>query len=74
MAAASVVVDEARLKLPDPPPPTEDDVWLVSDGPDPATASVPAAAPAPPAVDDLWPAGEQAVYSRKELGQHTGLD
>jgi len=68
VAAASLAVDEARLKLPDPPPPTDDDVWLVSDGPDPATAPV-AAAP-----DELWPAGDDARYSRNELRQQAGLD
>ncbi|HEV8624337.1 MAG TPA: MerR family transcriptional regulator [Acidimicrobiia bacterium] len=69
VAAASVAVDEARLKLPDPPPATEDDVWLVSDGPDPATASVPAAP-----ADELWPAGGEARYSRNDLRQQAGLD
>ena len=72
VAAASVAVDEARLKLPDLPPPTEDDVWLVSDGPDPATASVPTAPPAAP--DELWPAGDDARYSRNDLRQQAGLD
>jgi DNA-binding transcriptional MerR regulator len=67
VAAAAVAVDEARLKLPDPAPPTEDDVWLVSDGPDPA--SVPAAA-----ADELWPAGGQSRYTRKELREEAGLD
>jgi DNA-binding transcriptional MerR regulator len=71
VAAASVAVDEARLKLPDPAPPTEDDVWLVSDGPDPATAAVPAA---PSAAEELWPAGGAARYSRKELLQQADLD
>ena len=70
-AAASVAVDEARLKLPDPPPP-EDDVWLVSDGPDPASASVPAAPAAP--ADELWPAGGEATYSRNDIRQQAGLD
>jgi DNA-binding transcriptional MerR regulator len=67
VAAASVAVDEARLKLPDPPPPAADDVWLVSDGPDPATA------PAAPA-DELWPVGGEAHYSRNDLRQQAGLD
>jgi DNA-binding transcriptional MerR regulator len=71
VAAASVAVDEARLKLPDPAPPTEDDVWLVSNGPDPATAAVPAP---PSAADELWPAGGAARCSRKELQQQAGLD
>jgi DNA-binding transcriptional MerR regulator len=71
VAAASLAVDEARLKLPDPAPPLEDDVWLVSDGPDPATAAVPAA---PTAADELWPVGGEARYSRKELGQQASLD
>jgi DNA-binding transcriptional MerR regulator len=71
VAAASVAVDEARLKLPDPAPPAEDDVWLVSDGPDPATAPVPAT-PAP--ADELWPAGGAAHVSRKDLREQAGLD
>ena len=68
VAAASMVVDEARLKLPDPPPPVEDDVWLVSDGPDPAAASTPAPA------DELWPADKDANYSAADLRRQTGLD
>jgi DNA-binding transcriptional MerR regulator len=73
VAAASMAVDEARLKLPDPPPPTGDDVWLVSDGPDPTMAAVPATQSAP--ADELWPAGgEAARYSRNDLRQQAGLD
>jgi DNA-binding transcriptional MerR regulator len=68
VAAASMVVDEARLKLPDPAPPVEDDVWLVSDGPDPASASAPAPA------DELWPADKDASYSAADLRRQTGLD
>ena len=71
VAAASVAVDEARLKLPDPAPPT-DDVWLVSDGPDPATAAAPAAPPVAP--DELWPAGDDTRYSRNDLCRQAGLD
>ena len=71
VAAASVVVDEARLKLPDPLPPVEDDVWLVSDGPDPASA---APSPAPAAAGELWPADKDARFSRSDLRQQTGLD
>jgi DNA-binding transcriptional MerR regulator len=69
VAAASVVVDEARLKLPDPPRPTDDDVWLVSDGPDPSTAPPPAAP-----VDELWPAGGAASYSRDDIRKQAGID
>ena len=65
VAAASMVVDEARLKLPDP---VEDDVWLVSDGPDPAAASAPAPA------DELWPAEKDASYSVADLRRQSGLD
>jgi len=77
VAAASLAVEETRLKLPDPGPPAEDDVWLVSDGPDPAAAA-PAAA-APPAggrADELWPAdsAEGLGYSRNDIRQQTGLD
>jgi DNA-binding transcriptional MerR regulator len=71
VAAASMVVDQARLKLPDPPdpsPPVEDDVWLVSDGPDPAAASTPAPA------DELWPADKDASYSAADLRRQSGLD
>ena len=71
VAAASLAVDEARLKLPDPAPPT-DDVWLVSDGPDPATAAAPAAPPVAP--DELWPAGDDTRYSRNDLCRQAGLD
>jgi DNA-binding transcriptional MerR regulator len=80
VAAASVAVDEARLTLPDPAPPADDDVWLVSDGPDPAAAPAAAPAGAPVAAartapaDELWPAGEEARYSRNELRQQAGLD
>jgi hypothetical protein len=62
-----MVVDEARLKLPDPPPPLEDDVWLVSDGPDPAAA--PAAR-----ADELWPTDGAASYTAADLRRQTGLD
>ncbi len=71
VAAASMVVDQARLKLPDPPepsPPVEDDVWLVSDGPDPAAASTPGPA------DELWPADKDASHSAADLRRQTGLD
>ena len=68
VAAASMVVDEARLKLPDPSPPVEDDVWLVSDGPDPAAATTPAPA------DELWPAEKDASYSAADLRRQSGLD
>jgi DNA-binding transcriptional MerR regulator len=71
VAAASMVVDEARLTLPDPPepsPPVGDDVWLVSDGPDPAAGSAPAPA------DELWPADKDASYSATDLRRQTGLD
>jgi DNA-binding transcriptional MerR regulator len=70
VAAASVAVDEARLTLPDPGPPSEDDVWLVSDGPDPAASS---AAPAVPA-DGPWPDGADVRYSRNDIRQQAGLD
>ena len=75
-AAASLAVDEARLTLPDPPPPADDDVWLVSDGPDPAAAPapVPASPSAAPPADELWPAGGEARYTRKEILQQAGLD
>lgn len=67
VAAALVAVDEARLKLPDPPPPAAaDDVWLVSDGPDPA-------APAAPA-DELWPAGGETGLSRDDICKQAGID
>jgi len=69
VAAASLAVDEARLKLPDPAPPADDDVWLVSDGPDPATAAAPPVAP-----DALWPAADDTRYSRNELCREAGLD
>lgn len=72
VAAASVVVDEARLKLPDSRPPVEDDVWLVSDGPDPATTGSASRSAAPD--DDLWPDDKDALYSANELRQRTGLD
>ena len=71
VAAASMVVDQARLTLPDPPepsPPLEDDVWLVSDGPDPAAAAGPTQA------DELWPVDKDASYSAAELRRQTGLD
>jgi DNA-binding transcriptional MerR regulator len=68
VAAASMVVEEARLKLPDPLPPAEDDVWLVSDGPDPA------AAPGAPTADELWPSGGDASYTAADLRRKTGLD
>jgi DNA-binding transcriptional MerR regulator len=67
VAAALVALDEARLKLPDPPPPTDDDVWLVSDGPDPAA---PAAAPS----DELWPAGGDTGLSRDDICKQAGID
>ena len=71
VAAASMVVEQARLKLPDPLPPAEDDVWLVSDGPDPAAA--PAALTAAPA-DGLWPTDADASYTAADLRRQTGLD
>ena len=74
VAAASVVVDEARLTLPDrvpPASPDDDAVWLVpSDGPEPA----PVAAPPPPVGDELWPARGDGRYSRNDIRQQTGLD
>jgi DNA-binding transcriptional MerR regulator len=72
VAAASVAVEEARLKLPEPPP-TEDDVWLVSDGPDPAATSARASSPGG-RPDELWPDGGDARYSRNDLRQQAGLD
>ena len=74
-AAASVAVDQARLTLPDPPP-ADDDVWLVSDGPDPAAtaAPVPAGPSAGPPADDLWPAGPGMFYSRDDIRKEAGLD
>jgi DNA-binding transcriptional MerR regulator len=75
VAAASVAVDQARLTLPDSPPPAEDDVWLVSDGPDPATAGPRSATPAAPApADELWPAAGDASYSRNDIRHQSGLD
>jgi DNA-binding transcriptional MerR regulator len=77
VAAASLAVDEARLKLPDPAPPAEDDVWLVSDGPDPAsTAPAAGAPPAAGRTDELWPADSEGGlrYSRNDIRQQTGLD
>jgi DNA-binding transcriptional MerR regulator len=84
VAAASLAVEETRLTLPDPAPPAEDDVWLVSDGPDPASApapadpDVPAVATAPDAgrADELWPADSAGGlrYSRNDIRQQTGLD
>ena len=77
VAAATMAVEEARLTLPDPPAPAEDDVWLVSDGPDPASSATPApGAPARAAVpaDDLWPADPDIRYSRNDIRQQTGLD
>jgi DNA-binding transcriptional MerR regulator len=68
VAAASVMVEQARLTLPEPAPAVEDDVWLVSDGPDPA------AAPPPTAGDQLWPDGADASYTRNDIRQKTGLD
>jgi DNA-binding transcriptional MerR regulator len=72
VAAASIVVDQARLTLPEPAPAVEDDVWLVSDGPDPASArsTAPAAGPS----DQLWPDGADASYTRNDIRQKTGLD
>jgi DNA-binding transcriptional MerR regulator len=72
VAAASMVVDEARLKLPDPSPPVEDDVWLVSDGPDPAATAPPASAA--PAGDELWPADGEKAYTAQDIRRQTGLD
>ena len=77
VAAASVAVDEARLTLPDPAPPSspdEDAVWLVSGGPDPATAGPALVGRRRAATDELWPAGGQARYSRNDIRQQTGLD
>jgi hypothetical protein len=66
-----VAVDEARLKLPEPAPPAEDDVWLVSDGPDPATLTPPAGAgPA----DELWPVDGDKAYTAADIRRQTGLD
>jgi DNA-binding transcriptional MerR regulator len=75
VAAASLAVEETRLKLPDPPAPAEDDVWLVSDGPDPASAAA-RAAPAAGRSDELWPADSAGGlrYSRNDIRQQTGLD
>jgi len=70
VAAALLAVDEARLKLPDPPPPAEDDVWLVSDGPDPAASAAPSAAP----TDELWPAGGDTNLSRDDICKQAGID
>jgi DNA-binding transcriptional MerR regulator len=71
VAAASMVVDEARLKLPEPAPAAEDDVWLVSDGPDPATLSpAPSAGPA----DELWPIDGDKAYTAADIRRQTGLD
>ena len=70
VAAALVAVDEARLKLPDPQPPTDDDVWLVSDGPDPAASAAPSAAP----TDELWPAGGETGLSRDDICKQAGID
>lgn len=72
VAAASMVVDEARLKLPDPLPPAEDDVWLVSDGPDPA--GQPASTAAVGSGDELWPADGDKSYSAADIRRETGLD
>jgi len=73
VAAATVTVDQARLTLPQPAPTVEDDVWLVSDGPDPAASS--AAGPRTAArADELWPAGGETRYSRHNLRQMAGLD
>src|SRR5688572_27926474 len=66
VAAALLAVDEARLKLPDPTPPAEDDVWLVSDGPDPAASAAP--------TDELWPAGRDTNLSRDDICKQTGID
>jgi DNA-binding transcriptional MerR regulator len=79
VAAATMAVEEARLTLPEPPAPAEDDVWLVSDGPDPASAPTPASAtaPAPRAAvpaDELWPVDPDIRYSRNDIRQQTGLD
>jgi DNA-binding transcriptional MerR regulator len=68
VAAASVVVDQARLTLPEPAPRAEDDVWLVSDGPDPAGRPIPAAA------DELWPVDGDKSYSAGDICRQTGLD
>ena len=70
VAAALVTVDEARLKLPDPLPPADDDVWLVSDGPDPAAPAAPSAAP----TDELWPPGGDAILSRADICKQAGID
>ena len=70
VAAALVSVDEARLKLPDPPPPVDDDVWLVSDGPDPAGSAAPSAAP----TDDLWPPDGEIALSRADICKQAGID
>jgi DNA-binding transcriptional MerR regulator len=76
VAAATMAVEEARLTLPDPPTPAEDDVWLVSDGPDPASAApAPGAAPrAALPADELWPPDPDIRYSRNDIRQQTGLD
>jgi DNA-binding transcriptional MerR regulator len=82
-AAASVAVDEARLTLPDPAPPSspdEDAVWLVpADGPDPAATPARSAGPVAAGAtrataDELWPAQGEARYSRNDIRQQTGLD
>jgi len=76
VAAASVAVDEARLTLPDPAPPADDDVWLVSDGPDPAAAAVPAGPAVRPgdAAQELWPDAGDVRHSRNDIRQQAGLD
>lgn len=65
-AAATVAVDEARLRLPDPVP-EEADVWFV-------TAEDPATAPAPARADGLWTADPPLRYSRRDVGLQAGLD
>ena len=74
VAAAMVAVDEARLKLPDPAPPADDDVWLVSDGPDPAASTSAAAAPSASPAQELWPADDDHTLTRAEICKQAGID
>lgn len=72
VAAASMAVEEARLKLPEPAAAAEDDVWLVSDGPDPAAPTPPAAVTGP--ADELWPVDGDKAYTAGDIRRQTGLD
>ncbi|HVW31308.1 MAG TPA: MerR family transcriptional regulator [Acidimicrobiia bacterium] len=75
VAAAAVAVEQARLTLPEPAAPADDDVWLVSDGPDPAsiTATVPVAGGGAVA-DELWADDGPDRYSRADILAKSGLD